>query len=118
MGLDAHTGIQAPLCCCESYAGPYSGAKAVFESAQHDMRSKKQKNIVDMLHLGKLTVYNNRKARSFFVKGVGGCEKNEAEGRNIGWDMEGIPDTGCCHVAADILCIMRPDGVAPCERRG
>ena len=66
-----------------------------------------------MLHLGKLTVYNNRKARSFFVKGVGGCEKNEAEGRNIGWDMEGIPDTGCCHVAADILCIMRPDGVAP-----
>lgn len=70
-------------------------------------------NIVDMLHLGKLTVYNNRKARSFFVKGVGGCEKNEAEGRNIGWDMEGIPDTGCCHVAADILCIMRPDGVAP-----
>lgn len=107
-----------PLCCCESSAGPYSGAKAVFESAAARSAVKKQKNIVDMLHLGKLTVYNNRKARSFSVKGVGGCEKNEAEGRNIGWDMEGIPDTGCCHVAADILCIMRPDGVAPCERRG
>lgn len=118
MGLDAHTGIQARFAAAESSAGPYSGAKAVFESAAARSAVKKQKNNVDMLHLGKLTVYNNRKAQSSSVKGVGSCEKNEAEGRNIGWDVEGIPDTGCCHVAADILCIMRPDGVVPCKRRG
>lgn len=107
-----------PFCCWGSPASSRSGTKTIFEGAAAQSAVKKQKNIVDMLHLGKLTVYNNRKAQSFSVKGVGGCEKNEAEGRNIGWDMEGIPDTGCCHVAADILCIMRPDGVAPCERRG
>ena len=118
MGLDAHTGIQARFAAANRPPVPTLGQRQSLRALQHDMRSKKQKNIVDMLHLGKLTVYNNRKARSFFVKGVGGCEKNEAEGRNIGWDVEGIPDTGCCHVAADILCIMRPDGVAPCERRG
>ena len=118
MGLDAHTGIQARFAAANRTPVPTLGQRKSLRALQHDPRSKKQKNIVDMLHLGKLTVYNNRKARSFSVKGVGGCEKNEAEGRNIGWDMEGIPDTGCCHVAADILRIMRLDGVAPCEQRG
>ena len=42
-----------PLCCCESYAGPYSGAKAVFESAAARYAVKKTEKYRGYVALGK-----------------------------------------------------------------
>ena len=53
MGLDAHTGIQARFAAANRTPVPTLGQRQSLRALQHDMRSKKQKNIVDMLHLGK-----------------------------------------------------------------
>lgn len=42
-----------PLCCCESYAGPYSGAKEVFESAAARSAVKKTEKYRGYVALGK-----------------------------------------------------------------
>ena len=57
--LDPYRSVQAtrftggPDCCCESYAGPYSGAKAVFESAAARYAVKKTEKYRGYVALGK-----------------------------------------------------------------
>ena len=58
MGLDAHTGIQARFAAANRTPVPTLGQRQSLRALQHDMRSKKQKNIVDMLHLGSVKEFS------------------------------------------------------------